>query len=78
MNNLLNAESAFCEELAVGVETYVDPLRRILPESIHTAMFLGLTEVYKTNAFRNNHNFNLLFLLKILRTVVCHLARDLI
>ena len=48
MNNLLNAESAFCEELAVGIETYVDPLRSILSETIHTAMFLGLTEVKKT------------------------------
>ncbi len=47
MNNLLNAESAFYEELAVGVETYIDPLRSILPDSIHTTMFLGLTEVKK-------------------------------
>lgn len=45
MNNLLKAESAFCEELAVGIETYIDPLRSILPESKHTVMFLGLTEV---------------------------------
>ena len=45
MNNLLNAESAFCEELAVGTETYIDPLRSILPESTHAVMFLGLTEV---------------------------------
>ena len=47
MNKLLDAESAFCEELAVGVETYVDPLRSILSESIHTTMFLGLAEVKK-------------------------------
>ena len=45
MNKLLNAESALCKELTVGVETYVGPLREILPASMHISMFLGLTEV---------------------------------
>lgn len=45
MNNLVNAELAFCEELSVGMETYIRPLQAILPESTHTAMFLGLSEV---------------------------------
>ena len=60
MNKLLDAESAFCEELAVGVETYVDPLRSILSESIHTTMFLGLTEVKKIyNLVFSYHYYNL-------------------
>ena len=45
MNKLVNAESAFCKELAIGIETYVVPLQSILPESTHKSMFLGLTEV---------------------------------
>lgn len=45
MNNLVNAELAFSEELTVGMETYIEPLKRILPEATHTSMFIGLTEV---------------------------------
>ena len=47
MNNLVKAELAFCDELAMGVETYIEPLRKILPEPSHTTMFLGLTEVHR-------------------------------
>ena len=47
MNNLVNAELAFRDELAVGMETYVKPLRAILPESTHSTMFFGLAEVMK-------------------------------
>ena len=45
MNNLVNAELAFCEELTVGIETYIEPLRSILSEATHSSMFLGLSDV---------------------------------
>ena len=81
MNKLLDAESAFCEELAVGMETYVDPLRSILSESIHMTMFLGLTEVkklyYSNLAF--NHHYNLAkSTAPMYNAVECHCARNLI
>lgn len=45
MNNLVNAELAFCDELTVGIETYIKPLRSILSEVTHTSMFIGLSDV---------------------------------
>ena len=41
----MTVECAYCDELQTGIETYVEPLRKIVSESSHRKMFHGLVEV---------------------------------
>ena len=45
INSLMSAEFAFYDELVVGMETYVHPLRTIVSQESHRTMFLHLNEV---------------------------------
>ena len=45
VQTLLTTEQGLCDRLTMGVETYVDPLRSVLPQESHQKMFLGLTKV---------------------------------
>lgn len=44
-HNLFTAELALSTELKVGMETYFQPLRSILPEQSHQKIFLAIPEV---------------------------------
>ncbi len=41
----MKAEVAFHNELEMGLETYVDPLKNVISASAHKAIFMNLEEV---------------------------------
>lgn len=41
----MKAEMAFHNELEMGLETYVEPLKNVISESAHKAIFMNLEEV---------------------------------
>ncbi len=45
LNSMMNAELAFHNELKTGLDTYLGPLRSIVSESAHKAIFINLEEV---------------------------------
>ena len=45
INKLMEAELSLCSELEMGVETYIRPLKFIIPEDSHQKIFLGIPEV---------------------------------
>lgn len=48
----MEAESTFCSVLQNGIETYLEPLRSVVSESIHTTLFCNLKEV-RVQAMQN-------------------------
>jgi len=45
VNNLYSTQSSLCEELASGIEGYVDTLKSIIPAASHSRIFNGLGQL---------------------------------